>query len=197
MKVTMIQRLKKILAERDRVRIEDSSRIPAAVLIPLLHKDGEYHLLFTKRTDTLRDHKGQISFPGGTREKYDPTLLDTALRECDEEIDLCSEIVEILGALDDKPTMHTNYLITPYVGVIPWPCELNKDPMEVDEIFTVPVSALMDKDTLKQEDDPANDGTSEGYFYYYDSRIIWGATARIITQFLEIWSAAMNEKQQS
>lgn len=189
----MERKLKKFLAERDRLKLEDGSRVPAAVLIPLLKIDGEYRLLFTKRTDTLRDHKGQISFPGGTREESDATLLDTALRECNEEIGLCSDVVEILGALDDRPTMHTSYMITPYVGVIPWPCDLSKDPVEVDEIFTVPVSVLLDKDTLRQEDDPVNDGTSEGYFYYYDNRIIWGATARIITQFLEIWSTAMSQ----
>jgi 8-oxo-dGTP pyrophosphatase MutT (NUDIX family) len=188
----MKEKLEKTLSERDRLEIEDDSLVSAAVLIPLLEKDGEYHLLFTKRTDTLRDHKGQVSFPGGRCEKHDITPLVTALRESYEEIGLGSEIVEILGALDDRPTMHTNYLITPYVGVIPWPCELNIDPVEVDEVFTVPVSALLDKDTLRQEDDPVNDGTSEGYFYYCDNRIIWGATARIITQFLDIWSRAAN-----
>jgi 8-oxo-dGTP pyrophosphatase MutT (NUDIX family) len=186
----MKKKLKKALSDRDRLEIVDDSLISSAVLIPLLEKDGEYHLLFTKRTDTLRDHKGQISFPGGRCEKHDKTPLDTALRESSEEIGLCSGTVEILGALDDRPTMHTSYLITPYVGVIPWPCELNIDPVEVDEVFTVPVSTLMDRDTLRQEDDPVNDGTSEGYFYYYDDRIIWGATARIITQFLDLWSKA-------
>ncbi len=189
----MKNNLKKTLSERDRLEIEDDSLVSAAVLIPLLEKDGEYHLLFTKRTDTLRDHRGQISFPGGRCENNDLTPLDTALRESYEEIGLCSDKVEILGALDDKPTMHTNYLITPYVGVIPWPCDLNIDPVEVDEVFTVPVSTLMDKDTLRQEDDPVNDGTSEGYFYYCDNRIIWGATARIITQFLDIWSQAAHQ----
>lgn len=189
----MKKKLKKILSERDRLEIEDDSLISAAVLIPLLKKEGDYHLLFTKRTDTLRDHKGQISFPGGRCENHDSTPLDTALRESYEEIGLCTDTVEVLGALDDRPTMHTNYLITPYVGLIPWPCELNIDPVEVDEVFTVPVSALLDRDTLRQEDDPANDGTSEGYFYYCDNRIIWGATARIITQFLDIWSEAAKE----
>lgn len=186
----MQEKLKKTFLERDRLEIEDDSLISSAVLIPLLKKDGEYHLLFTKRTDTLRDHKGQVSFPGGRCENDDTTSLDTALRESYEEIGLCIDTVDILGALDDRPTMHTNYLITPYVGVIPWPCELNIDPVEVDEVFTVPVSTLLDKDTLRQEDDPANDGTSDGYFYYCDNRIIWGATARIITQFLDLWSRA-------
>ena len=189
----MKKKLKKTLEERDRLEIDDDSLISSAVLIPLLKKDGEYHLLFTKRTDTLRDHKGQVSFPGGACEPDDFTSLDTALRECDEEIGLRSDGVEILGALDDRPTMHTNYVITPYVGVIPWPCVLNKDPVEVDEIFTVPVSTLLDKDTLRQENDSVNDGTSQGYFYYCDGRIIWGATARIITQFLEIWLKAANQ----
>lgn len=189
----MKQRLKQILSQRDKVIVEDPDLIPAAVLVPVYEKQGEYWLLFTKRTEHLRDHKGQISFPGGTYEERDGTFLNTALRECAEEIGLSAEVVEILGELDNTPTLHTNYCITPFVAAIPWPVELNMDPFEVDEIIEAPVSALMDKDCLRQEDDPVNDGTSEGYFYYYDTRIIWGATARILTQFLEIWSEVMGD----
>jgi 8-oxo-dGTP pyrophosphatase MutT (NUDIX family) len=180
-------KLKRYLASRDRLQLIDETLTYAAVLIPLFLKDGEYHLLFTRRTDTLRDHRGQISFPGGRCEQCDETPLETALRESWEEIGLEPTAVEVLGALDDRPTMHTNYLISPWIGVIPWPVELKPDPVEVAEVITVPVSVLLAKDALKKEDDPVNNGISEGFFYYHNGYIIWGATARILTQFLEVW----------
>lgn len=183
----MKNKIKQTLEQRARLSIRDETRVSAAVLVPVFVRDGEYWLLFTRRTDTLRDHRGQISFPGGRCEESDESPVITALRESDEEIGLCPDTVEILGHLDDSPTMHTRYLITPVVGMIPWPVELRIDPVEVAEIITVPIAALLKKETLLQEDDPANDGTAEGCFYYYDNRIIWGATARILAQFLEIW----------
>ena len=184
----ILDKLKKRLADRDRMRIVDNTLVSAAVLVPVFFHDNEYHLLFTKRTDRLRDHKGQICFPGGRCEDCDESSLETALRESFEEIGLDPEKVDIIGALDDKPTMHTNYLITPYTGYIPWPADLTIDPVEVARIITVPVSALLKEDALKPEDDPLNDGTSEGFFYYRDGNIIWGATARVLKQFLELWS---------
>jgi 8-oxo-dGTP pyrophosphatase MutT (NUDIX family) len=192
MREIMKDRLKRTLYKREKIPVDDDSLVTAAVLIPLFYKDDEYWLLFTKRTQHLRDHKGQISFPGGRWEDHDATLLNTALRECSEEIGLPSDKVEVLGELDDMVTMYTNYLVTPYVGFFAWPLDLKIDPFEVDEIITVPVSALLSEDALRQEDDPVNRGISEGYFYYYDDRIIWGATARILTQFLEIWTEAVN-----
>jgi len=183
----MKQKLRQYLSERDRLQIIDTTLTSAAVLIPIFYFEGEYRLLLTKRSDTLRDHRGQISFSGGRCETSDKSPLETALRESWEEIGLDPDVVEVLGALDDRPTMHTNYLITPIVGVIPWPVELSIDPVEVAEIITVPISTLLADDCLRQEDDPVNDGTSEGYFYYCDRKIVWGATARILTQFLDIW----------
>jgi 8-oxo-dGTP pyrophosphatase MutT (NUDIX family) len=189
----MKEELKKALEAREKLCIDDCSLTSAAVLIPVFRHDGEHRLLFTRRTEHLRAHKGQISFPGGTWEETDESLLDTALRECTEEIGLSPQVVEVLGELDDSPTMYTNFCIRPFVGVIPWPLELKVDPFEVAEIITVPVSALLEKGALRQENDPANNGTAEGSFYYYDNKIIWGATARILTQFLEIWSKLAND----
>jgi 8-oxo-dGTP pyrophosphatase MutT (NUDIX family) len=190
----MKQRLKQALSRRQKLKITHTDRRISAVLVPIFYKQDEYHLLFTKRTETLRAHRGQISFPGGVHEEHDNTLLDTALRECFEEIGLTAGMVEVLGELDDTPTKITYYLITPFVATIPYPLRLKLDPVEVDEIIEVPISALLDKDCFRQEDDPVNDGTSEGPFYYYDNRIIWGATARIITQFLEVWTKTMGDK---
>jgi len=190
----MKQRLKQALSRRQKHRIVDTSRVQSAVLVPIYYRDGEYYLLFTKRTEKVRDHKGQISFPGGAYEEQDATLLDTALRECTEEIGLAAEAVEVLGELDDTPTQTTYYVISPFVAAIPWPYQLRVDPIEVKEVIEVPISALLDKDCLRQENDPLNDGRITGYFYYCNNRIIWGATARILSQFLDIWTEVMGDK---
>ena len=190
----MQQRLKQALSQRQKHRIVDASRVLSAVLIPIFYKEGEYYILFTKRTERVKEHKGQISFPGGAYEEQDRTLLNTALRECAEEIGLPAKAVEVLGELDDMPTMTTDYLISPFVAAIPWPYQLKVDPTEVEEIIEVPVSALLDKDCLRQETEPLRDGTIIGYFYYYNERIIWGATARILDQFLDIWAQVLEDK---
>ena len=97
----MKQKLRQALSQRQKRHIADASRVPAAVLLPIYHKQGEYYILFTKRTENVKDHKAQISFPGGAYEEGDGTLVDTALRESAEEIGLKAEVVELLGELDD------------------------------------------------------------------------------------------------
>jgi len=97
---------------------------PAAVLIPFLHKEGEWHILYTRRTDTLPEHSGQVAFPGGMTDPQDSSPVATALREADEEISLKPEVVKILGSLKRLPTI-TNYFVTPIVGAIPWPYEFS------------------------------------------------------------------------
>jgi 8-oxo-dGTP pyrophosphatase MutT (NUDIX family) len=200
----MLQKLKKALSQRQktdqfkkRIFHVAGEPVSSAVLIPLLIKDEEYHILFTKRTDTVREHKGQISFPGGAYEREDPTLLDTALRECKEEIGLDCSAVEVLGELDEILTQHTNYLVAPFVGVISSPCGFKADPREVGEILEVPISVLLDKDNLRLE--TMTDGNGKviiGYYYNYKGHVIWGATARILTQFLDIWNQVLRDTQE-
>ena len=139
----------------------------------------------------MKEHKGQVSFPGGARHEGDGTLLDTALRECTEEIGLAPSDVEILGELDDTVTAVTNYIVTPFVGIIPWPYQFKVDGWEVEEIIEVPISALMDKDCLRQKTEVIRGQRVTSYFYHYRGRVIWGATARILHQFLDIFSQAI------
>ena len=190
----MKQRLKQALSRRQKSPLVDASRTPSAVLIPIYYKEGEYHILFTKRTEKVQAHKGEISFPGGACEKQDETPLDTALRECTEEIGLAAEAVEPLGELDDFFTIGSGYIISPFVGAIPWPYPLKVDPIEVEQIIEVPISALLDKDCLRQETSVLDGQVIPAYFYHYREHIIWGATARILTQFLDIWAQAMANK---
>ncbi len=178
--------IKTILASRKRMTLEDAHHRPAAILLLLLRKDNDYHVLFTRRTEKLTHHKGQISFPGGACHGSDRTPLDTALRESQEEIGLAPGDVTVLGALDDTLTFVSNYRITPFVGAIKWPYGFRLNTAEAAELITIPLEALRDKMNFREET-----WVEEGIpvtvpFYTYRGRVIWGATARILKQFLSL-----------
>lgn len=186
--IEMKQRLKQILAQREKQPIVDPNRVSAAVLVPIYEKDGQYHILFIKRTEWVEKHKGEISFPGGVYEEYDVTLLNTALRESAEEINLMPDDVEVLGELDDEVSAKTNYIITPFLAFIPWPHELEADGKETEAIIEAPIPALMDIGRSRQES--IDSETVTVYYYNYQGRVIWGATARVLAKFLDIFAQA-------
>lgn len=178
------KRLSEVLASRSRRVVADAGLKRSAVLVPIFHKGGEHHLLFTKRTETVKYHKGQICFPGGGYGKEDGALLNTALRESREEIGLLPGDVEILGALDDEPTWVSGYVITPFVGVMPWPYELKINRREIQEIVEVPLVALLDKANVRTEREYLGGEPADAYFYSCMGKVVWGATARILNGFL-------------
>jgi len=192
----MKENLRQLLAQRQKQYIVDDGRVPSAVLVPLYKKDGQYHILFIKRTETVKEHKGQISFPGGTREEEDGTLLDTALREYAEETGLRAEDVEVLGELDDEVTTTSNYIVSPFVAVIPRPYKFEVSEEEVDEIIEVPIPALLDKTCLRRDTEILDGKVVESYVYHYQGRVIWGATARILNRLLDIFTRAMQDSKQ-
>jgi ADP-ribose pyrophosphatase YjhB (NUDIX family) len=151
-------------------------------------KQGEYHIVFIRRTMTVKTHQGQISFPGGTREISDRTLLETAIRESYEEIGLRPEGIEVLGELDDEVTTTSNYVVTPFVAMIPWPYRFAISRAEVDEIIKIPMAALLGKDCLKPDTEFLDGKKFKSYAYHYKGKVIWGATARILKKFLDIYS---------
>jgi len=169
------EELKKLLAQRQKRNIDDANRVPSAVLIPLYKQQ-------------------QISFPGGTCEKDDRTLLDTALRECHEEIGLRTEDVEVLGELDDEITTTSNYIVSPFVAVIPWPYRFQMNEYEVDEIIEIPVQALLDESCIKPDTEILDGKVVDSYAYHYQGRVIWGATARIVNRFLDIYTRIMPDE---
>jgi 8-oxo-dGTP pyrophosphatase MutT (NUDIX family) len=188
----MENRLEELLAARRKRHIDEPERVRAAVLVPLYRERGQYHIVFIKRTDNVKTHKGQISFPGGRMEKRDKTLLDTALREAFEEIGLHPQEAKILGELDDEVTTTSNYIVTPFVALIPWPYRLVMNRHEVADIIRAPVAALLDKANIKTALETLEGGTVlDSYDYYYDGRVIWGATARILHKFLDIITGAL------
>lgn len=152
---------------------------PAAVLVPLVHRDGDIHVLLTQRSSHLRDHPSQISFPGGRVEGGDEDRIGTALREAEEEIGIARRHVDVLGVLPEHD-MHTGFRISPVVGWIEPPFELTLDPFEVASAFEVPLAHFLD---------PANhirryysfNGRDRHYLAMpYDGRYIWGATAGML-----------------
>ncbi len=187
----MLQKLKQALSQRQKQRIIDADRISSAVLLPIYYKQGQYQLLFTRRTETVKYHKGQISFPGGAYEEGDRTLFDTALREGAEEIGLVVDGAELLGELDDTVTSTSSYIISPFVVAIPWPYPFKVSRSEIEEIIEVPITALLDEDCLRRGTEIINGETVPSYFYNYRGKVIWGATARILHQFLHIVSGVI------
>jgi 8-oxo-dGTP pyrophosphatase MutT (NUDIX family) len=182
----MKEELERILAQREKRYINDTSRVPSAVLIPLYQKQGQYYIVFIKRTETVKDHKGQISFPGGMRDADDRTLLHTAVRESREEIGLRQKDIEVIGELDDELTTTSNYIVTPFVAMIPWPYRFRKNEDEVAEIMQAPIAALLENDKQSEGNEILNGQPIASYTYNYEGKVIWGATARILKKLLDI-----------
>jgi 8-oxo-dGTP pyrophosphatase MutT (NUDIX family) len=170
------QQIERMLRHREVKRITGENLKASAVLIPLFHSQGQYQILFTERSDEVVFHKGQVCFPGGTWEASDSDLLQTALREAKEEIGLETKDIEIIGELDDMLTFVTDYVISPFVGLITHPHSLKTNGREVKGAFSVPLSFLMDEANFKQD----------SYAYEYEGHIIWGATARILRQLIDL-----------
>ena len=158
---------------------------PAGVLLPLLEEEGICKVLFTKRTDSVEHHKGQISFPGGAVDKRDASIEETVLRETYEEIGLSEKDIEILGRIDDALTVASNYVIHPLVGMVTSMDDLAINRAEVKRVITVPLSLFHDAGPGRYSVE--YDGvTYETPAYEYCEHTIWGATAGIMKNFMEI-----------
>ena len=172
------------VAAHEPVVVDDEPQ-EAAVIAPVVTRPEGEAVLFTKRADHLSDHPGQMSFPGGGREPEDDDLLQTALREANEEIGLDPMAVNVVGRLDDIRTI-THYSVRPFVGRIPDRDYLPSDE-EVAEIVTLPVSELTDLDNYESEHrDHPHYGEIRLHFFYVDGYTVWGATARMLVQLLEL-----------
>jgi 8-oxo-dGTP pyrophosphatase MutT (NUDIX family) len=165
----------------------------AAVLVPLLPRPEGLHVLFTERSKELRAHAGQISFPGGRVDPADPDVRAAALREAREEVGLDAEHVELLGILDDCPTFVTGFVITPVVGLIdplaftaagryPW----NPSPAEIAALHELPLADFRDPRNLRIEMREREGVQFELFWYTVQGQTVWGATARILHQLIEL-----------
>ncbi len=159
--------------------VADENLTPASVLFPIVLRAEGPSVLLTQRTDHLRDHPGQISFPGGRVEPEDVSPADTALREANEEIGLSSEHVEIVGYLPEYRT-GTGFRVTPVVALLRPPFDLSPDAEEVAEIFEVPLAFLMDPSNHQQHQMHHRGKLRTYVAMPYGDYFIWGATAGII-----------------
>ena len=157
----------------------------SAVIMPLLIHEGQWHLLFTQRSNQLQEHSGQVSFPGGSWEEDDPDLQATALREMEEEIGVAPQDVQVLGALGEMPIL-TGYLVRVYVGQIPWPYFLQLNGDEVESTFIVPLKWL--KDPAHRTERFRSIAGREFpviYFDLFEEHLLWGASAEMTVRLLD------------
>ena len=177
------------LERRPRRIVPPGPLVRAAVLVPIVDR-GEAHLVFAQRTERVGHHAGQISFPGGRVDPADADDLAAALREAHEEVGLEPSRVEPLGLLDDTETFATQYVITPFVGVVRGPVVWQPDGEEIEKVIEVPVAALLDRGSFRVERWERDGVARDVYFYDYRGTTIWGATARILKQYLDVVAEA-------
>lgn len=184
------RRLDAALGRRPRRTADRSDLISAAVLVPVTagpSGTGGPHILFSKKSAAVPHHKGQFAFPGGIVEERDGSRVETALREAWEEIRLPADAVEVLGLLDDTETRATQFVITPVVGIVTRPVAFQPDGREIERVIEVPLETLRDPTIFRTE---LWEVGGEGHdVHFYDvsvEDVIWGATARILKQFLDI-----------
>jgi 8-oxo-dGTP pyrophosphatase MutT (NUDIX family) len=158
----------------------------AAVLVPLFVREDVVHVVLTKRTENVRTHQGQVSFPGGAWEEGDQTLLDTALREAHEEVGLRPADAEILGVLEDTPTAVSGFIVRPFVSAIPHPYEFVQDVAEVAGLLSPPLELFADA-SRRRETIRERDGVRYPIYYYdVDGEMVWGATARMLVALTDL-----------
>ncbi len=155
----------------------------AAVLLVLVHARGEAALLLTERSHLVEHHKGQISLPGGVVESGE-SPLDAALRETGEEIGVRAQDVTVLGALDEEETVVSGFMLTPFVASIPYPYPLRVSSAEVHRVIEVPIRSLLDPQNVRTELWDREGVPRVIHFYTVGADVVWGATGRIIAQFL-------------
>lgn len=167
---------------------QDPQFRPAAVLLPLYWHNERWNLLYTKRTDSVATHSGQVSFPGGAVDSTDDSSQSAVLREVFEEVGIQMQDVEILGSMQNMMTI-SYFNVTPYVGRIPWPYDLKLNPDEVAKTFGVPLKWLASPQNLKTEQRHVailNKSVPVHFFSPHNNEVIWGATAQITVNFLNL-----------
>lgn len=165
-------------------RVPDDDARRAAVLVPILLSPGGPRIVYTLRTDALRDHAGQVSFPGGGVDPEDGSLLETALREAEEEVDLRRDLVEVVGELEDMYVPPSRFLVKPFVGLLPPEADLVLAPDEVEAIFSVGLDELMDPRNLRTEVWERDGRPLEVPCFAVGGHEIWGATGAMTANLL-------------
>jgi 8-oxo-dGTP pyrophosphatase MutT (NUDIX family) len=167
--------LRRGLERRPARKLPLGATTAAAVLLPMFERDGEVHLWLVRRPTSMRSHAGQVAFPGGKNDASDESLLDTALRETEEELGIARAAVHVLGALDDTLTV-TGFTITPWVGWLERGEPVVPNPSEVARAFAPPLRAFLEPAT----------GVPPWRGWTVDGELVWGATAAILADFVRV-----------
>ncbi len=181
-----LEHIKTRISSHKPIHLPDDGSTRGAVIIPLFVRNNHIYVLFTKRTEDLPTHKGQISFPGGRKEDTDDSLLACALRETYEEIGLSSTSLDVWGELDQIKTHTSNYLLSVFVCFVQYPFYLKINKKEVDEIIEVPLDELLTEQKWTSKDFTVENSTHKVWFFDYQDKIIWGVTAEIIQQLMTL-----------
>ena len=168
--------------------LSESAR-EAAVMVPFLRIEEAWHILYIRRAHYEGDrHSGQVAFAGGKRDECDDSLLDTALRETEEEVGIAAADIEVLGHINHHHTI-SEFQVRPYVGVMPWPYELVLDEIEVARAFTIPLNWLAQESNYRTEERrhaESNRAWPVVYYDLYDGEMLWGATARMTLSLIDV-----------
>ncbi|MEM7828144.1 MAG: CoA pyrophosphatase [Candidatus Aenigmatarchaeota archaeon] len=163
----------------------DDDLVDAAVLLLLTRRESEIHIILTRRSNNVATHKGEISLPGGICEPDDLNPLDTALRETEEEIGVAKNLLEVLGELSPVSTT-TSYLIYPFVAWAEGPLNYRICPDETEEIIEMPLRHILTPGVFEEEYWTVKGRKRKIYSIIYNGNVIWGATARILKQFVDV-----------
>jgi 8-oxo-dGTP pyrophosphatase MutT (NUDIX family) len=185
--------IREALSAVDRQVVSDPSLIQAAVMVLLYLRDGEYHILLNKRSDTVEDHKGEMAFPGGRMDPTDASPEEAALRETFEEMGVCPEDVGVLGPLGGVTTP-SGYFVNPFVGTIPGAYRFTRSASEVAEVVEVPLATLFREGTVPMDVQFGGGRTGKFDVYLYEGHVIFGATARILGDLLRVLERVPDEE---
>ena len=186
--------VRQVLAGRVKQTVPDLTLKPAAVFLMLYPKDGQYCILLNKRSDQVEYHKGEISFPGGTEDPEDRDPLDTAFREAEEEMGIKRGDITVLGELDEVTT-RSGFRVRVYVGTIEYPYPFKPSDIEIAEVLEVPIASLQDPNNLREESRWDQGQLVTSYSYAYNQHLIFGATARILQQFLDLMGDGLEKEE--
>lgn len=184
----LVNRLKPVPQQNDVPANSSGHRLKAAaVLIPIIYTHQGWSLLYTRRSDQMQKHRGQVAFPGGSVDAEDLTIVETALREAWEEIALPASYVEILGVMEGVES-NSGFYVTPVVGWIHTPFEASGNETEVARVFTVPFAWLTQKDHVQFRSFETPWGRQEGVVFFepYDNELVWGFTGGVTLDFLHL-----------
>jgi len=184
--MTLREQMSAILAHRRSREVTLPGYRQAAVLLPLYETTEGPHFVLTKRTERVPTHKGQISFPGGGFQDDDGELLTTALREAEEEIGLRRSDVTVVGVLDDTVAAVSAHIVRPFVAFVPHPYPFRLDAFEIEQLVHLPLRPLLEPNCFREEVWERDGRPHPVYFYEHDGQTVWGLTARILKQFVEV-----------